>query len=158
MTGFERDLVTAFNQYFDQENLSGIAYRRKQHRFSSQFLDVLVDSPYDDFYLGIENKSLKTTSNNTLYFSQHFSQSDDGHQVERITEFLNRSGRKGFLAVELKRGRGRAREAYLVPWDIVDRKYTTEAVGLPLDDIKQFPQIEREGTTYEIATALELTT
>jgi len=158
MTGFERDLVKAFNRYFDHEDLSGIAYRRKQHRFSSQFLDILVDSPYDDLYMGIENKSLKTQSNNTLYFSQHFSESDNGHQVERITEFLNRSGRKGFLAIELKRGRGRTRKAYLVPWEIIDRKYTTDAVGLTLEDIKRFPEIERDGSEYDIAAALELAT
>ncbi|MDY6771186.1 MAG: hypothetical protein SV186_04485 [Candidatus Nanohaloarchaea archaeon] len=158
MTDFERELVKAFNRYFDDSGLEGIAYRRKQHRFSSQFLDILVDSPYDDYYLGVENKSLKTSKNNTLYFSQHFSEANDRHQVERITEFLNRSGRKGFLAVELKRGRGKARKAYLVPWEVVDRKYETGAVGLPIDTIQDFPQIERDGAEYDVNNALELAT
>ncbi|MDY6777549.1 MAG: hypothetical protein SVU32_02695 [Candidatus Nanohaloarchaea archaeon] len=155
MTEFERALVEAFNQYFNDNGVQGIAYRRKQHRFSSQFVDVLVDSAHPDFYLAIENKSLKTENNGTLYFSQHFSEADDRHQVERITEFLNRSGRNGFLAVELKRGRGRSRQAYMIPWDEVDRKYTTGAVGLPLEHIKQFPEIQRDGATYRIDTVME---
>jgi Holliday junction resolvase len=150
MTGFERDLVKAFNRHFEDTGINGIAYRRKQHRFSSQFLDILVDSRHPDFYLGIENKSLKTSSSNTLYFTQHFSASDDGHQIDRITEFLKRSGRKGYLAVELKRGRGKQRKAYLIPWDEVDRKYTTDAVGLTTEKIKEFPEIERDGTEYNI--------
>jgi Holliday junction resolvase len=157
MTEFERQLVNAFNDHFDESHVNGIAYRRKQHRFSSQFVDVLVDSQHPDFYLAIENKSLKAQQNRTLYFSQHFSESNDGHQVERITNFVEESGRTGYLALEMRRGRGKPRKAYLIPWDVIDRKYTTGAVGLDLEDIETFPEIERDGKTYKIRQAIEET-
>ncbi|MCJ7429455.1 MAG: hypothetical protein MUP66_03630 [Candidatus Nanohaloarchaeota archaeon QJJ-5] len=155
MTEFERALVNAFNRHFEEQGLNGIAYRRKQHRFSSQFCDVLVDSGHPDYYLAIENKSLKVPDNTMLYFSQHFSEANDRHQVERITDFVERSGRDGYLAVELKRGRGKPRKAYLVPWAEIDRKYTTNAVGLPVEKIKNFPELERDGGEYRIAPVLE---
>lgn len=151
MTDFERELVNAFNKFFEEEELSGIAHRKKQHRFSSQLCDVLVDSKHDMFYLAIENKSVKTSSTNKLYFSQHFSMSDGGHQVERISDFLDRSGRKGFLAVELKRGRGKPREAYMVPWEIIRRKYREDEPGLSIEEIRQHPELLRSGEVYSVA-------
>lgn len=150
MTDFERSLVNSFNKYFDQEGMQGIAHRKKQHRFSSQLCDVLVDSPHETFYLAIENKSVKESSTNKLYFSQHFSISDGGHQVERITDFLNRSGRTGFLAVEIKRGRGRSREAYMVPWKYLLEKYESDEAGLHLDEIRRFPELFRDSAEYDI--------
>ena len=151
MTDFERELVNAFNNFFENEAINGIAHRKKQHRFSSQLCDVLVDSQHEMFYLAIENKSVKTSSTNKLYFSQHFSMSDGGHQVERISDFLDRSGRKGFLAVELKRGRGRPRKAYMVPWQVVRESYENGETGLHLDDIQQFPEILRDSEHYSVA-------
>ncbi len=150
MTEFERELVNAFNQFFEEEGINGFAHRKKQHRFSSQICDVLVDSKHDMFYLAIENKSVKTDSTGKLYFSQHFSSSDGGHQVERISEFLERSGRKGYLAVELKRGRGKPREAYIVPWETVKEKYEDGEPGLSLGEIREHPEILRSSESYSV--------
>jgi len=151
MTDFERELVNAFNNFFQEEEIDGIAHRKKQHRFSSQLCDVLVDSQHEMFYLAIENKSVKTSATNKLYFSQHFSTSDNGHQVERISDFLDRSGRNGFLAVELKRGRGRSRKAFLVPWDVIRERYNQGEAGLHVDEIQEFPEILRSSEHYSIA-------
>lgn len=151
MTDFERELVNSFNRFFEEEELNGIAHRKKQHRFSSQLCDVLVDSEHEMFYLAIENKSVKTSSTNKLYFSQHFSNSKDGHQVERISEFVRKSGRTGFLAVEMKRGRGKPRKAFMVPWRVVDEKYRNGDSGLHLDEIQEYPEILRNGEDYSIA-------
>jgi len=150
MTDFERALVNSFNKFFEDEKIEGIAHRKKQHRFSSQLCDVLVDSPHEAFYLAIENKSVKTDSTNKLYFSQHFSKSDEGHQVERISNFIDRSGRKGFLAVEFKRGRGKARKAYMVPWKDLRNAYENGEPGLHLDDIREFPEIFRDSEDYNL--------
>jgi Holliday junction resolvase len=151
MTDFERALVNSFNKFFAEEDIDGIAHRKKQHRFSSQLCDVLVDSPHEMFYLAIENKSVKTSSTNKLYFSQHFSESDKGHQVERISDFVDRSGRTGFLAVELKRGRGRSRKAYMVPWGAVREAYQDGSSGLHIDEIQEFPEILRDSEDYSVA-------
>jgi Holliday junction resolvase len=150
MTDFERALVNSFNEFFEEESIEGIAHRKKQHRFSSQLCDVLVDSPHEAFYLAIENKSVKTDSTNKLYFSQHFSQSNGGHQVERISDFIDRSGRKGFLAVEFKRGRGKARKAYMVPWKELRKVYRRDEAGMHLDDIRGFPEIFRDSEDYNL--------
>lgn len=150
MTDFERALVNSFNDYFEDEEMEGIAHRKKQHRFSSQLCDVLVDSPHETFYLAIENKSIKESSTNKLYFSQHFSVSDKGHQIERITDFLNRSGRTGFLAVEIKRGRGRPRQAYMVPWNYLLEMYESDEAGVPIEDIRRFPEIFRDSARYDL--------
>ncbi len=151
MTDFERELVHAFNNFFEDEGLSGIAHRKKQHRFSSQLCDVLVDSPHDMFYLAIENKSVKTSSTNKLYFSQHFSDTKEGHQVARISDFLDRSGRQGFLAVELKRGRGKSRKAYMVPWKIVRNRFENDETGIHLDEIQEYPEVLRDSESYSVA-------
>ncbi len=156
MTNFERSLVKSFNRYFEEKDIRGIAYRRKQHRFSSQFVDILVDSFNPDFYLAIENKSLKTSSSNKLYFSQHFSESDDGHQIKRIDDFVHRSGRRGFLAVELKRGTGRPRKAYMIPWEKVVDRYEEGEKGFSVEEIKEFPEIKRKSTRYRVKQTMEM--
>lgn len=150
MTDFERALVNSFNEFFAEESIQGIAHRKKQHRFSSQLCDVLVDSPHETFYLAIENKSIKTSSTNKLYFSQHFSDTDEGHQVERITDFVNRSGRKGYLAVELKRGRGRSRKAFMVPWRDVVERYGSKP-GFSVEELSQYPEVTRISGEYDFA-------
>lgn len=152
MTDFERALVNSFNDFFESEEIDGIAHRKKQHRFSSQLCDVLVDSEHEMFYLAVENKSIKISSTNKLYFSQHFSVSDDGHQVERISDFVDRSGRRGFLAVELKRGRGKSRKAYMVPWSEVRDAYNKGDTGIHVDDVKEYPEILRDSENYSVAS------
>ena len=153
MTDFERALVNSFNEFFREEGLKGIAHRKKQHRFSSQLCDVLVDSPHETFYLAIENKSVKVSSTNKLYFSQHFSRSENGHQVERISDFVERSGRNGYLAVELKRGRGKPRKAFMVPWGEVRRWYR-EASGIPLEALSEYPEVSRVHGEYSFEDSL----
>jgi hypothetical protein len=108
-------LVNSFNAYIEEKGIRAISYRLKQHRFTPQFLDVLVDSLNPDLYLGIECKSISVDKGaNALYFSQHFTVDKKGiHQIERISEYLNKSGRLGFLAVELRLGTRKRREAYM---------------------------------------------
>jgi Holliday junction resolvase len=119
----ESELVRAFNDYFIENAVPGIAFRRKQHRFTSQYCDILVDSAHQDHqYLAIEHKSFKTSSSSKLYFSQHFSSEtdedelDSGHQIERISEFEERTGRKAYLAVEVRQGRGKPKKLFFMEW------------------------------------------
>ncbi|AKB27453.1 hypothetical protein MSSAC_0762 [Methanosarcina siciliae C2J] len=152
MTEFERVLVNSFNAYIKEKGIRAISYRLKQHRFTSQFLDVLVDSLDPDLYLGIECKSISVDKGaNALYFSQHFTVDKKGiHQIERISDYLNRSGRKGFLAVELRLGTGREREAYMVPWEELEKFYRTKNLKLTVEEIRSFPEIKRNGKDYTI--------
>lgn len=147
MTRFERDIVNMFNNYFREEKYQGLAYRLKQHKFSSQILDVIVDNPF----LGIECKSIKSNSSKKLYFSQHFSTVDGVNQVERITEFLDKSDRKGFLAVELKRGTGKKRRAFLIDWRFVNQVFESEKSGISANELvssEYTVEIKRESQEY----------
>jgi len=153
MTEFERVLVQSFNAFFEQNDVKGIAHRLKQHRFTAQFLDVLVDSLNPDYYLGIECKSISVDKGaNALYFTQHFTVDKNGaHQIDRISSFLKRSGRTGFLAVELRMGVGHARKAYIIPWIELDKRFhTAGAVKYTVSEIQGFPEIERSGNGYII--------
>jgi len=151
MTDHERAIVKMFNNFFQDSNnnLKGVAHRKKQHRFTSQLCDVLVDSPHKEFYLAIEAKSIKAHKNNKLYFSQHFSENQEAHQVERISDFIKNSGRKGYLCLELKRGRGKKRQGVFLPWHFIDFAYNKDEVGLTLEEIKEKGyKMKREGSEY----------
>lgn len=156
MTDHERAIVNMFNDHFQSNPESGIAHRKKQHRFTSQLCDLIVDSDTNHFYIAIEAKSIKEKNNNKLYFSQHFSKNNEGHQVERITNFIKQSGRTGYLCLELKRGRGRPRQCYLLPWKYIDHAYNIDEVGMTLAEIKDLGfKIKREGSNYILTEELE---
>lgn len=156
MTEHERSIVNMFNRYFENSEINGIAHRKKMSRFTSQLCDVLVDSQHHAFYLAIEAKSIKEKKNNKLYFSTHFSENDNGHQVERIGDFIDRSGRVGLLCLELKRGRGKARECYMLPFHMLRNLYDADDVGMPIDAIKEFGfEVKREGSEYVMTEELK---
>jgi hypothetical protein len=151
MSNFEWALTNAFNSFFKRQKIRAIAYRLKQSRFVSQMMDILVDSRLREYYLAIECKSLDSRKTKALYFKQHFSSAKGIHQLARETEFLTRSGRKGILAVELRRGTGKARMAYFVPWGLVYQHYHEGMPGLSLELIEQNPALERRGGEYELS-------
>jgi len=150
MGDFEWALVAAFNRFFEAENIQAIAYRLKQHRFTAQSMDILVDSPQSRYYLAIECKSLDARKTRTLYFSQHFNSAGKGHQIERESQFLQKSGRTGLLAVELRRGPGKPKTAHLVPWSMLQERFSSGGVGLTVEELKTQPAIARRGGEYEI--------
>jgi len=147
MSDFERDIVSCFNRFFEEEKMRGFAYRLKQHKFSQQFIDVLVDCLDPKYYLAIECKSIRGKK---LYFTQHFHlDRNKVHQIDTISTFLSRTGRKGFLAIEFRFGSGKSREAYLIPWDQVQHSYATTA-GISLEEFRECPQLCRSGDGYQL--------
>jgi hypothetical protein len=152
MPDFEWALTNALNAFFEKDGIAAIAYRLKQSRFSTQFMDILVDSKTPEYYLAIECKSLDARKTRSLYFKQHFSMAAGGHQMARETEFITRSGRQGILAVELRHGAGKARTAHLVPWGQVYQSFAEGKSGLTLRDIEVNPPLERKGGAYRISS------
>lgn len=150
MSDQEHELVRAFEDYFlEKEN--GIAWRDTQHMGSDQKLDIFVDTPETRFTgLGIEHKAVKTSSTNKLYFTQHFSEKEmeNGevvHQVETITEFLERSGRVGWLAIQVRRGRGNPTDTYMLTWEFVKKMYEDEdEAGIDLRLLDDWAEERRE--------------
>src|SRR5512137_2189582 len=151
MGNFEWALTTALNSFFEKDGIQAIAYRRKQSRFASQLVDILVDSKIPEYYLAIECKSLDARKTKSLYFKQHFSLAAGNHQLARETEFIVRSGRQGILAVELRHGAGTARTAHLVPWGQIYQSFAAGKTGLSLHDIEINPPLERKGGAYRIS-------
>ena len=151
MPDFEWALTHALNAFFEKEDIAAIAYRLKQSPFAAQFMDILVDSKIPEYYLAIECKSLDARKTKSLYFRRYFSQAAGDHQLSRETEFITRSGRQGILAVELRRGAGKARTAHLVPWGQIYQSFSEGKSGLSLRDIEINPPLERAGGVYRIS-------
>ena len=145
MSDFEREIVHCLNRFFKTCQIQGFAYRLKQHKFTSQYVDVLVDSLNPTYYLSIECKSI---IDKKLYFSQHFhSDKNNVHQVDAISEFLAKTGRIGFLAVEFRQGPGKASEAYLIPWgNVVDHFRNNK--GISIEDARACIALTRSKDGY----------
>ena len=143
---FEREIVQCFNRYFTEHRKLGFSYRLKQGFFNTQFVDVLVDSSTPDFYLAVECKSLKGTR---LSFTSNFHKDKEGvHQIDHISEFIRRTGRTGYIAVEFRGGR--KNEAYLAPWYLVDTYYTGKQKSIPKDAFEKYVRLERVTGGYRL--------
>lgn len=152
MSSFERDIARCLNEYFLRIGAKGYAYRLKQSKFNTQYVDVLSDSLDPRYYLAIECKSLK---GNKLYFTQHFHEDKNGvHQVDAISSFIEKTGRKGFLAVEFRAGPGKPKEAYLLPWDIVI-EIRGENAGISRDNFSRGIRLDRSSDGYHLDTLIK---
>ncbi len=150
MPDFEWELVAALNRFFEIREVRGVAYRLKQSRYTSQVVDLLVDSPHSCYYMAIECKSIDARKAKTLYFTQHFSIAGGVHQIERADQFIESSGRRGILAVELRRGPGKPKTAHLVPWETVIDSFRSESPGISVEEIEALPALERKNGSYRI--------
>lgn len=163
MSDEEQEFARAIETYLEERG-SGVAWRHKQARFTEQKLDIFVDLPETRFTgLGIEHKAVKLDSTNKLYFSSHFSEkeTDDGeliHQIDAISEFLDRSGRVGWLAIQVRRGRGKPTDTYMLTWEFVKSLYEDEdEAGIDLrlldewsEDRREVLKLERESSQWVI--------
>ena len=145
MSDFEREMVACLNRFFEAGKRLGFAYRLKQSKWSTQHVDVLVDSLDPRYYCAIECKSIRGKK---LYFTQHFhSDRNHVHQIDAIGAFLSRTGRRGYLAIEFRFGSGKAREAYLIPWESLVRFYTT-APGIGIEEFRACIALQRTAEGY----------
>jgi len=136
---FEYEMLKAFRNYLQGQ---AVVSRDKQAKFTSQDVDIKIQSA-DYKNVGIECKSIKENASSKLYFSQHFSESDGQHQVENITSWLEMSGNLGLLAVEVRRGQGNPKEAYLMKWGTVEQAYRNGEYGFSLDSLSEVESVKR---------------
>ena len=47
-------------------------------------------------------------------------------------------------------GAGYSREAYMIPWDELEKEYLAQNLKLTLEEIRSFPEIKREGKDYRV--------
>lgn len=145
---FERALVSALNRSFIELDLPALAYRRLAPPGMIQECDVVVDSYIGELFMGIECKSVRSERSPVLYWSSAFSTVDGVHQIDRESEWLRRTGRAGYLAVEIRGGKGVPREAHMVPWRIVAGLKRKVATGISLETVRKYPALDRDGTQY----------
>lgn len=145
MSDFEREIVHCLNQFFREHHIQGFAYRFGQRRCSGQYGNVIVDSPDPSYVLSIECKSIVDKK---LYFSQHFHTGRNAvHQIDAVTDFLTRTGRIGFLAVEFRQGPGKTGEAFLIPWEVV-AGFFRETNGISREDARAGIALMRSNDGY----------
>jgi len=141
MGNFEVEIAHCFNRHLNTIDCRGFAYRLKQSKYSYQYVDVLVDSLNPEYYLAIECKSLK---GKRINFKSNFHFDKNGvHQIDMITEFLEKTGRRGYLAVEFRFGTGKPKEAFLMPWDAVLEHFRGENAGIGIDDFRKHTLLGR---------------
>ena len=117
-------------------------------RFQPQLFDVLVDSRANEFYLAIECKSINPYTVDKLYFKKAFNWKNGECQVVRETEWLSRSGRNGFLVVELRRPRPLGTSAFFVPWHVVTHAFKSGRPALEQEQITYAPHLKKRGGKY----------
>lgn len=145
---FERAMVVCMNRHFTENRMKGFAYRLKQGRFNTQYVDIIVDSLSPRYYLAIECKSVK---GKRLSFSSNFHKDKDGvHQIDSISGFLKYTGRRGYLAAEF-RGLGQKNEAYLMPWETLLGFFETQA-SISVEEFRKHVCLERGAAGYRLAS------
>jgi hypothetical protein len=147
---FERDMVHAFNDYFSRCKIKAIAYRHYQMRYQPQLFDVLVDSRRNELYLAMECKSIDTQSVSCLYFKKHFSWKGEVCQVERESDWLDKTGRNGFLVCECRRGSRKRTTAFFVPWRTVWYCFERGSPSIDEQQITYCPGVDKQGGKYII--------
>lgn len=109
---FEGKITRYINDYLEDCQLIGIAYRFPSGKSQNQPIDILLDSEFG--YFGIECKSIYTQSlsNGKIYFSKLGNVSKSGiHQVQKQHAFCNVACRPGVFAIQFRD----LRQIYIVP-------------------------------------------
>jgi Holliday junction resolvase len=149
MSDFEREMVNCLNRFFAAHHIPGYASRPPHRRPANRSMDVLADSPDPSYSIGFKCKSI---SDRKLYFSQHFPvDRDNVHQVDTITDYLQKTGRTGYLAVEFRQGPERPGQAFLIPWPVVIRLFR-DSNGISLEDARSCIVLGRSKEGYRIAS------
>jgi Holliday junction resolvase len=150
---FESLLVRSLRHYYTDNHINAFVERRPQTRYRKQYIDIIVDSA-EAGYLAIECKS---TSGKYLNFLSNFHTVEDGlnhvHQVETISYYLNKTGRVGYLAVELKMKGREGNKCYFLPWGDVLARFNNGSKGYNVKEIKQYPRCVKDKQTklYDVA-------
>lgn len=150
---FEHVLVRSFNKYFLINGISALAYRLLQSKYQSQRIDIIIDSNEIQNF-AIECKSTAgLNKTHKLNFKSNFTTDKNGlHQIDRITQYRELTGRDTYLAIELRKGQGRAREAHFIPWDNVLELYNTDT-GIELKTVLSYPGLVISNGVYQITSS-----
>lgn len=149
---FERNVVKAFNAYFEEHGIRAFAYRNVQLRYRPQGWDIYVDSRDLTYYLAIECKSIVPRGDRPFNFKEHFRYGPKGDQIMMESDLLRSTGRTGVLALEVRNPELRRAVMYMVDWRLIRYNYVKHVPSLPGTVLTQYPSIVRRKGRYEITT------
>lgn len=145
---WEYQVVNAFKSYFNDSGVNGDAIRLPQRMFNNQGPDVIIFYPDLSVVCGIEAKSLSGRATQALYFSNHMRQHKDDGQVTGIQDWLSSKTFYAALAVQIRNGKGRLAEAYLIPWREVFATWKRGRKGIKFEEIREYPRFGHTGRDY----------
>jgi hypothetical protein len=153
---FEYSIKKALEAYLNDFDIKGHV-RREFQRFAS-FLgtDITIDTLDGDLYIAVECKSIdlnKKSNKNVRTFPALFHTRKDGRtQFDTITQYLEATGRSGYLCVELKRGEWCGMkfqtQAFFMPWCDVEAIIRSRAISI--NDVCNYPCLTYSHQKYTI--------
>lgn len=156
---FEDSLCTALEDWVDTNGVVMIrrqSWTTRRGSFqATQECDIFVDSAHEDFYLGVEAKTLDVTNSKGKY-GFYFSQINV-EQFEKEREYGQRSGRTVVVAVEGRNyGDDERHTAWLVPLGLFIELEKTDASKVGWPEVEQYGYYLGTDREYEItADAVE---
>jgi len=108
----------------------------------------MVDSGDNNYYLGIECKSIKRSGNRSLSVRDQFTRKNTGDQFIAETKYLKSSGRRGFIACEIWGSRGNT--CHMIPWQDAITKFCDQNRPFKQKEIVKYPGPVREKGKYVI--------
>lgn len=125
--------------------------KMRRGKFSmNQEVDVLCDSPYGEYYIGIEAKHRNTDNGLGFYFSSDL----NIEQIEKGIEYAEISGRDYVVAVELRNYDGHDMTAWLVPPELFMWCYENEEKKVSWGQIEQYGYCIGYDRDYEITRSM----
>ena len=145
MSDFEREIVHCLNRFFKTHHIQGFAYRLKQH--SSRASTWTCSSTRSTRPITSRSSASPSSIRNSTSPSTSTSDKNKVHQVDAISDFLAKTGRIGYLAVEFRQGPGKAGEAFLIPWPVVVDHFRANK-GITIEDARSCIVLARSKDGY----------
>lgn len=131
-SSFESFIRTSLIDYCVEYRIP--AYVRREYQNIPNFIgcDITVDSPYPSWHIAIECKSRVPAKR------YNFAKMFPHNQFERINEYLQLSGRRGFLAIQVhKRPKNKV---YVIKWHDLDELYARGQPSFRMFDPSELPR------------------
>lgn len=150
---FEDALMDGLEAWVGDDGYPMLRKQQMAHRRGSfqmgQELDILCDSPHDEYYIGLEAKSRNTESSAAgMYFSKL-----NPEQFLAQDEYRDASGRTVAVAVELRNCCERGDCGFLLPLDLFLKKIRNDATKVSWDEVREIGVHIGSNGDFEFSTA-----
>lgn len=148
-SNFEDELIAQLSELLGDD---GVVMRQKQElrrragKFQAeQYVDILIDSPDREYYIGIEAKYAKADSNTPKFY---LSAKYQPEQIEKQVTFAEQTGRRIFVAVYVENHEGEDYEL-LFPLSYFEEVLNSDESGI------RWQQLVDDGYSFDGGLTLE---